>query len=175
MDIDPLAPKPPSASISETIEMVFPEDANPLGTVFGGRIMQWVDLVAAMAAHRHCRNVVVTAAIDALEFRASIHVGEYAILKAWLNRAWHTSMEVEVIVDGEDPLTGRRWRSAHAFLTFAAVDADGHPVPARPVMPQTEAEWQRYQLADQRRGQRLAARARSRGADDHESAAEAGG
>jgi acyl-CoA hydrolase len=159
MTIDPLAPKPPSASLTETVQLVFPEDANPLGTVFGGRVMQWVDLVAAMAAQRHCRRIVVTAAIDALEFRAPIRVGEYAVLAAWVNRAWNTSLEVEVMVDGEHPLSGERWRSAVAFLTFAAIGEDGRPTAARPVMPQTEAEWQRYQAADARRAARLAARA----------------
>jgi acyl-CoA hydrolase len=101
-------------------------------------------------------------AMDALEFRAPIHVGEYAIVRGWVNRAWHTSIEVQVAVDGEHPLTGRRWRSAEAFLTFAALDADGKPAPVRPVTPLTEEEWQRYQAADYRRAQRLAARARAR-------------
>ncbi len=148
--------------MTETVNLVFPEDANPHGTVFGGRVMQWIDQVAAVAAQRHTRRVVVTAAMDALEFRAPIHVGEYAVVKGWVNRAWHTSIEVQVTVDGEHPLTGRRWRSAEAYLTFAALDTDGKPAPARPVMPQTEAEWLRYQAADQRRAQRLAARDRAR-------------
>ncbi len=162
MHIDPLAPKPPSASRTETVHLVFPGDANPHGTVFGGRIMQWVDLVAAMAAQRHCRQVVVTAAIDALEFRAPIHVGEYAVLCAWVNRSWRSSMEVEITVDGEDPLTGRRWRSAEAYLTFAALDEGHKPTPARPVTPQTEDEWLRYQAAEERRAARLATRAKGR-------------
>jgi acyl-CoA hydrolase len=159
MDIDPLTPKPPSASLTETVQLVFPEDANPLGTVFGGRVMQWVDAVAAMAAQRHCRRIVVTAAIDAVAFRAAIRVGEYAVLQAWVNRTWHTSLEVEVTVDAEHPLTGERRRSVEAFLTFAAIGDDGRPTQARPVMPQTELEWQRYHAADRRRAHRLAARA----------------
>lgn len=158
MDIDPIAPKPPSASLTETVQLVFPEDANPLGTVFGGRVMQWVDAVAAMAAQRHCRRVVVTASIDAVAFRAPIRVGEYAVLRGWVNRAWHTSLEVEVTVDAEHPLSGEQRRSVEAFLTFVALGADGQPTQARPVVPQSEAEWVRYQAADQRRSRRLAAR-----------------
>jgi acyl-CoA hydrolase len=155
---DPLAPKPPSASLTETVHLVMPGDANPLGTVFGGRVMQWVDAVAALAAQRHTRRIVVTAAIDAVAFRAPIRVGEYAVLRGWVNRAWNTSMEVEVTVDAEHPLTGERRRSVDAYLTFAALGEDGRTTRARPVQPQTEEEWQRYQAADERRSRRLEAR-----------------
>jgi acyl-CoA hydrolase len=158
---DPLDPRPPSASLTETVQLVFPEDANPLGTVFGGRVMQWVDAVAAMVAQRHCRHVVVTAAIDAVAFRAPIRVGEYAILTGWVNRAWHTSMEVEVTVDAEHPFTGEQRRSVEAFLTFTAIGPDGRPEAVRAVQPETEADWRRYEAAERRRAQRLAARAAS--------------
>jgi acyl-CoA hydrolase len=152
------SPLPPSASRTETVQIVFPGDANPLGTVFGGRVMQWVDQVAAMAAQRHCRKVVVTASMDALQFTAPIHVGEYAVLSAVVNRAWTTSMEVQVTVDAEHPLSGERRRAAEAFLTFIAIDAGGAPTAVRPVAPQTDEERAGYEAADRRRAARLAAR-----------------
>ena len=140
------------------MQLVLPGDANPLGTVFGGRVMQWVDLVASMAAQRHCRQIVVTAAIDALQFSAPIYVGEYAVLRARLNRTWRTSMEVEVIVEAEHPLTGERRRSSDAFLTFVALDEDGRPAEVRPLDPQTDEDWARWHAAEARRQDRLAAR-----------------
>jgi len=153
-----LTPAGPSASATEAVQIVLPGDANSLGTVFGGRVMHWVDQVAAIAAQRHCRSNVVTAAIDALQFKAPVQVGEYAVLHAIVNRAWTTSMEVEVTVDAEHPLTGERRRSSEAFLTFVAIDATGHPTAVRPVAPATPEEWRRYEAADARRAARLAIR-----------------
>jgi acyl-CoA hydrolase len=158
---DALRPQPPAASVTDTVKIVFPGDANPLGTVFGGRVMQWIDEVAAMAAQRHCRTVVVTLSMDALEFKAPIHVGEYAVLQAVVNRAWTTSIEVQVTVDAEHPLTGQRRRSAEAFLTLVGLGPDGRPTPVRPVQPETAAQWARFEAAEQRRTARLAARGRA--------------
>jgi len=155
-------PRPPAASATETVNIVFPQDTNPNGTIFGGKVMQWVDQVAAMAAQRHCRRVVVTASIDALEFKAPIYVGEYAVLRAVVNRAWKSSIEVEVVVEAEHPLTGERRRTAEAFLTFVGLDEHNHPVPVRPVAPETPDEWARYRAAEARRAARLAARRETR-------------
>ncbi|MFQ5460411.1 MAG: acyl-CoA thioesterase [Anaerolineae bacterium] len=153
-----MEPRPPSHSATETVEVVMPGDTNPRGTMFGGRVMQWIDLAASMAAQRHSRQVVVTVAIDALAFRAPINMGEYAVLRAVVNRTWTTSMEVEVRVEAEHPLTGRRRDAADAFLTFVALDEEGHPTEVRPVAPETEDEWARWHAAEERRRVRLAAR-----------------
>ncbi len=144
--------------VTETVNLVFPEDANPKGTIFGGRILQWVDMVGAMAAQRHCRQIVVTAVMDTVVFRAPIYVGEYAVVKGWINRAWRTSMEVEVRVEAEAPLTGERRLSVEAFLTFVAVDAHDHPTPIPPFIPQTPQEEERFLAAAKRRDARMAYR-----------------
>lgn len=153
----PPEPRPPSGSVTETVNIVFPGDTNPHGTIFGGRVMQFIDQVAAMAAQRHCRRIVVTASMDALEFKAPINLGEYAVVRAVVNRAWRSSMEVEVTVDAEHPLTGERRRSAEAFLTFVALDDRHRPIAVTPVQPETDAEWARYHAAEARRTARLAA------------------
>ncbi|MCB1548325.1 MAG: acyl-CoA thioesterase [Hyphomicrobiaceae bacterium] len=151
-----LAPKPMSASRLTTVNLVFPGDTNPRGTIFGGRVLQWIDMIGAMAAQTHCRQVVVTVSMDAVEFRAPIHLGEYAILTATVNRAWRSSMEVQVTVEAEHPLSGERVTSVEAFLTFVALGPDGRSAPVRAVQPETEAEWARYEAAQQRRAARLA-------------------
>lgn len=138
-----------------TVNLVFPGDANPHGTIFGGRVMQWVDMVGAMAAQRHSRQIVVTVSMDALEFKAPIYVGEYAILTAQVNRTWRSSMEVQVRVEAEHPLSGEQRLSAEAFLTFVALDSNKRPTPVRPIVPETEAEKQRYAAAEARRKARL--------------------
>src|ERR1022692_5078350 len=91
-------PRPVWASQSEMAEIVLPNDGNPLGALLGGRLMHWIDLAGAMAAHRHSRNYVVTAAIDHLDFWVPVHVGDLVILRSSLNRVFHTSMEVGVKV-----------------------------------------------------------------------------
>jgi acyl-CoA hydrolase len=153
-----LEPKPMCASQTETVNLVFPNDTNPHGTIFGGRVMQWIDMVGAMSAQRHCRRAVVTISMDALEFMAPIHVGEYAILRACVNRTWRSSMEVQVTVEAEQPLSGDRRITAEAFLTFVALDAQNRPIEVRPVVPETEEEERRYKAADARRAARLAFR-----------------
>lgn len=152
------AARPACASVVETVNLVFPEDANPKGTIFGGRVLQWVDMVGAMAAQRHCRQIVVTAVMDAVVFRAPIYVGEYAVAKAWVNRAWRSSMEVQVRVEAEAPLTGERRLSTEAFLTFVAVDAQDRPTLVPPLMPETPEEQERFEAAERRRAARMAFR-----------------
>ena len=96
--------------------------------------------------------------MDTVVFRAPIYVGEYAVVKAWVNRAWHTSMEVEVRVEAEAPLTGERRLSVEAFVTFVAVDAHDHPTPVPPFIPQTPLEEDRFLAAEKRRAARMAYR-----------------
>lgn len=160
VDASPSPPgaRPPAASATEMVQIVFPSDTNPRGTIFGGRVVQWVDQVAAIAAQRHCRQVVVTVSMDALEFIAPLHLGEYAVLQAVVNRSWRSSMEIGVRVEAEAPLSGERRLCAEAFLTFVAVDAANRPVPVPQLAPETPAEQARYAAAEARRQARLARR-----------------
>lgn len=150
-----LHPKRAAESAVEMTQIVLPEHANALGTVFGGQIAAWIDVCAAVAAMRHARQIVVTASMDDLHFLAPAHVGEVVILKAHVNRAFGTSMEVGVRVEAENPVTGERRHTATAYLTFVALDARGNRVPVPPLVPETEDEQRRYRQAEQRRQWRL--------------------
>lgn len=116
--------------------------------------MHWVDLAAAVAAHRHTGSYVVTASVDHMDFRCPIRVGEVVILKASVNRVFRTSLEVGVKVFRENPLTGIREHASSAYLTFVGVDPKGNPHPVRPVIPKTSAEKRRYREAGRRRRRR---------------------
>lgn len=139
--------KTPSQSAVESRYMLMPHQANQYGTAFGGVIMAWIDMIAAMAAQRHCGREVVTAGIDSLSFREAIAVGEHAVLKASVNYAGHTSMEVGVRVIREDPYYGRQTIATTAHLTFVALDKEKHPVEVPPILPQTDDEKRRYENA----------------------------
>jgi acyl-CoA hydrolase len=162
----PTTTKRAADSAVEMTEIVLPSHANALGTVFGGQVAAWIDIAAGVAAMRHARNIVVTASMDDLHFMAPVHVGEVMILKAHVNRAFGTSMEVGVRAEAENPLTGERRHTATAYLTFVALDVDGNRLPVPPLLPETEAEQRRYQQAEQRRGWRLERRALRQQADE---------
>jgi acyl-CoA hydrolase len=153
--------RPVSASRTEMVEVVLPQDANALGTALGGRVMHLVDMVAAIAALRHCRAAVVTASVDHIDFRSPIQVGELIILKSSVNRAFHTSLEVGVKVFSENPLTGERRHTTSAYLTFVAVDERRRPKPVPAVICQTAEDRRRYREALARRKTRLAHRYKS--------------
>ena len=153
-----LTAKLASTSRVETTHLVMPPDANGLGTAFGGRVMQWIDLAASMAAMRHTRMAVVTASIDQLSFLAPIRLREIAILRAQVNAVFGSSMEVEVNVEAEDPASGERRHCCEAFLTMVAIGADGRPTRAPLLLPQTEEEERRARDAGARRADRLARR-----------------
>lgn len=157
-----LSPKPACESYVEMTEIVLPTHTNALGTAFGGQVMAWTDICAGIAATRHARQIVVTASMDDLHFRAPIYQGEVVILKAQVNRAFHTSMEVGVRVEAENPLTGERRHCSSAYLTFVALDADGNRVPIPPLVPETEDEKRRYEEAAERRRIRLKRRNQDR-------------
>jgi acyl-CoA hydrolase len=160
--------RPPSASAVEMHELVLPGHANALGTAFGGTVMGWVDICAAMAAQRHARQIVVTAAIDAVDFFAPIRVGHVVNLKAMVNHVGRTSMEVGVRVESEDPLTGVRAHTMSAYLTFVAIDGSGKPTAVTPLRPETTEERLRHAEAQARRRQRVAlAGERRRLAEQH--------
>jgi len=154
-----LQSKPVSASTAEVIQVVQPEDVNPMGVAFGGKVMQWMDLAGAVAATRHSRRPVVTASIDHLSFLAPIHIGDFVIIKAAVNYAGTTSMEVGVTIESEDPMTGQRHHTTRGYLTFVALDGRGKPVKIPKVIPESEIEKQRYEEARRRRELKLAWRA----------------
>src|SRR5437016_8099714 len=120
-----LQPRPVSESISEMAEVVLPNDANPLNNLLGGRLMHFIDIAGAMAAHRHSRSYVVTASMDHIDFLAPVHVGDLLILRSSINRAFHTAMEVGVKCWVENYIAGTRRHIASAYLPFVAVDGRG--------------------------------------------------
>jgi acyl-CoA hydrolase len=146
-----LTPRPVRESISEMTEIVLPNDANPLNALLGGRLMHWIDLAGAMAAHRHSRAYVVTASIDHMDFLVPVRVGDFVILRSSVNRVFHTSMEVGVKVWVENYRAEESRHVSSAYLTFVAVDVAGNRLPVPPVIPETEDEKRRYEGAVRRR------------------------
>src|SRR5215510_3133536 len=144
-------PRPVSDSVSEMAEAVLPNDANPLNNLLGGRLMHFIDIAGAMAAHRHSRSYVVTASMDHIDFLAPVHVGDLLILRSSVNRAFHTSMEVGVKCWVENYMSGTRRHISSAYLTFVAVDSRGRKILVPPVVPETDTEKRRYEDAAQRR------------------------
>jgi acyl-CoA hydrolase len=145
----------------EMVEVVLPNDANPLGYILGGKVMHLIDVAGAIAAHRHARSHVVTVSVDSLDFRHPIRVGQIILLRAFVNRTFHTSIEVEVNVYLEEYIEGTTRQTSSAFLTYVAVDSLGTPTPVPPLIPRTHAERLRYREALQRRRRRLALAARA--------------
>jgi len=148
---DLLLPRPVRDSQSEMAEIVLPNDANPLNALLGGRLMHWIDLAGAMAAHRHSRRYVVTASIDHLDFLVPVHVGDLVILRSSVNRVFHTSMEVGVKVWVENYHRETTQHVSSAYLTFVAIDKDGRRCPVPAVIPETDQERRRYDDAGRRR------------------------
>jgi acyl-CoA hydrolase len=148
-------PNTPSNTVVEMNQIVLPQHTNALGTAFGGTIMSWVDICAALSAQRHCRRAVVTASMDQLDFVAPIRLGQLVNLRSTVNYAGRTSMEVGVRVEAEEMLTGERLHAATAYLTFVALDDEKKPCAVRALVPQTEREKQRWEEAQARRQQRL--------------------
>ena len=155
-----MRPRPVRESASEMTEIVLPNDANVLNALLGGRLMHWIDLAGAMAAHRHSRQHVVTASIDHLDFLVPVRVGDFVILRSSVNRVFHTSMEVGVKVWVENYRAEESRHVSSAYLTFVAVDVAGNRLPVPPVIPETEEEKRRYDGAARRREMRRAESAR---------------
>jgi len=154
-----MTPHSPSASLTEMVQVVLPNDANPLGFILGGTVMHLIDIAGAIACFRHARQRVVTAAVDGLQFLHPIKVGDLIILTAQVTATFRTSMEVEVRVMSEQTLTGKRTLTSHAYLTFVAIDADGRRVEVPDLVLESDQERLRTQQASVRRDQRLAGRA----------------
>ena len=143
-----------SESQSERSEIVLPADSNAIGSLFGGRLMQYIDLVGAMAASRHARAFTVTASMDHLDFVAPVKLGELLILKASVNRAFRTSMEVGVRAMVEDVRQQKLRHVSSAYLTFVAMDAAGNRVEVPQVIPETGHQKRRFEDALRRREMR---------------------
>jgi acyl-CoA hydrolase len=151
-------PKRSSDSVTQMVQVVLPNDANPLGFILGGSVMHLIDIAGAIACHRHTRSLLVTAAVDGLQFLHPIKVGDLIILEARVTAAWTTSLEVEVEVFSEETLTGVRRMTSRAYLTFVAIDLAGQRIPIPPLILETDEEKQRAAEAELRRAERLKAR-----------------
>ncbi len=143
------------------VQLVLPNDANTLGNVLGGTVMHWIDLAAAVVAHRHCRSEAVTASIDEVSFEAPIRVGQLAVIEARMTYTGRTSMEIRVDVTCEDLGTGKRVHTSTAYLTFVAIDKQGRPREVPPLIPETDEERREASAAKARRALRLKGRAAS--------------
>lgn len=150
------ADKSPRDSEVVMTQLILPSDANNLNSAFGGKVMEWIDICGAIAAQRHCREVVVTASIDDLHFHSPIRVGWIAQLRARVLAAFRTSMEVGVTVHAENPLTGERSLTTSAVMTFVALNKDGGRVMVPPLKLETEEERVAAREAEDRRTQRIA-------------------
>jgi acyl-CoA hydrolase len=153
-----LIPKRAAESATEMVQVVLPNDANPLGFILGGTVMHLIDIAGAIACHRHTRTLLVTAAVDGLQFLHPIKVGDLIILKARVTAAWSTSLEVEVEVFSEETLTGLRKMTSRAYLTFVSIDREGRRIPIPGLILESDEEKRKALEADKRRADRLKAR-----------------
>jgi uncharacterized protein (TIGR00369 family) len=151
MSSNQLGPRPASVSQSTMTELMMPNMANNLGNVFGGVILSLIDRAAAVAAVRHARGPCVTVAIERVEFREPIHLGELVIAQANVNHVGRTSLDVGVRVEAENLVTGQRRHTNSCHLTFVAIDGEGHPKPVPQVVPESEREKRWFEHARLRR------------------------
>lgn len=152
--------KPVAASKVVMTQLVMPGDTNSLGSVFGGTVMSWIDICAAIAAQRHSNSEVVTASLDQMSFVAPVYKGWVVNLKASVNFVAKTSMEVGVRVDAENPKTGETFHTASAYLTFVAIGSDGKPIPVPQLSLESDEDRRRFAAGRTRRELRLAHRSR---------------
>jgi acyl-CoA hydrolase len=156
-----LTPKRADESATEMVQVVLPNDANPLGFILGGTVMHLIDIAGAIACHRHTRSLLVTAAVDGLQFLHPIKVGDLIILKSRVTCTFTTSLEVRVDVFSEETLTGKRLLTSRAFLTFVAISGDGGRVRVPPLLVETDDERRTCDEARARRAERLKRKALS--------------
>jgi acyl-CoA hydrolase len=138
-------------------EYVLPQHANALGGVFGGQIMAWIDLCAAICAQRHAGRQAVTAFVDDLKFEQPVRIGEVVRLEAFVTAVFRTSMEIEVVVEGEDATTRRRWPCVTALVTFVAIDEARRPTAVPPLLLDSDDVRASQAAGEARRASRLAA------------------
>ena len=148
-------PRPQAASRTQMTEYVLPQHANALGGVFGGQIMAWIDLCAAICAQRHSGRMAVTAFVDDLKFEQPVRVGEVVRLDARVTAVFRTSMEIEIIVEGEDAPTGRRWPCVNALVTFVAIDENRKPTAVPPLLLDNDEVRRSQAAGEARRASRL--------------------
>ncbi len=153
--INSLVGKAPSVSQVEMTELVLPNDTNLLGNLLGGRLMHWIDIAGAMAASRHAERIVATVALDSLDFRHPVRMGELVILKAKITWTGRTSMEVSVNVFAENIKSGKTILTNKAYITFVALDEGGKPSQVPPIIPETEEEKINFSQGEVRRQERL--------------------
>jgi len=154
-----MAPSPDSKPVSDSVckmtEIVLPNDTNSLGNMMGGRLLHLMDKCAAISAQRHANRICVTASVDNVEFQSAIQEGEVVVIESQVNRAFRTSMEVELNVWAENALDETRRKCNRAFYTFVALDDEGSTVEIPSIDPETDAEQDRYEAAAKRRDIRL--------------------
>ena len=146
-------------SLVEMTEIVLPEDANSHGSIFGGRVLALIDKCASIVAMRHARSLVLTASVDSVAFLNPVRVGEVVILEGRLNAVFGSSMEADVRVFSENPLSGERNMTTRAFVTMVGIDAEGKPHRVARLLAESDAEKRRAAGASERRAARLALRA----------------
>ncbi|MFZ4863511.1 acyl-CoA thioesterase [Sphingobacterium sp. Mn56C] len=142
-------------SYTEMNELVLPNDTNTFGNLMGGRLLYWMDICSAMAAQKHCKNVVVTASVDNVSFKRSIRLGEVVTIQAQVTRAFNTSVEVRMEIFAQNLPLGIKEKSNEAYYTFVAIDENSRPIPVPQVQPETELECKLHNEALQRRQMRL--------------------
>jgi acyl-CoA hydrolase len=150
------APRAQADSVCETTEYVLPQHANALGNVFGGQIMAWMDLCAAICAQRHSGKMAVTAFVDDLKFAKPVRIGEVVRLTARVTATFTTSMEIEVVVQGENSRTRERWPCVDALVVFVAIDESGKPTAVPPLLLDSDATRASQAAGERRRSARLA-------------------
>lgn len=146
-----LKPKHPKDSLAIITEFVLPNDTNTLGNLMGGRLLHWMDIASAIAAHRHCGRVVVTASVNNVSFNQPIRLGEIVTIQAKISRAFNSSMEVFIDVWVENNTTGEKKKCNEAIYTFVAVDQLGNPINVPELIPETEEEKKRFDGALRRK------------------------
>jgi acyl-CoA hydrolase len=142
-------------SVTIMTEMVLPNDTNTLNNLMGGRLMHWMDIVAAIAAQKHCNRIVVTASADNISFKQPINLGNVVTLRSQVTRAFNSSMEVFIEVTAEDIPANKKIMTHRAFFTFVAVDQNGKPIEVPEVVPETAEEIEFFEGALRRRQLRL--------------------
>jgi acyl-CoA hydrolase len=140
-----------SETLAITTHIVLPNDTNTLGNLFGGQLLAWMDVIASVSAHRHCKRVVVTASVNNVSFQKPIQHASIVTLEAKVSRAFSSSMEIFVDVFVEDPVTGLREKCNEAIYTFVAVDQNGGPIQVPELIPETDEEITRFEGALRRK------------------------
>lgn len=149
------ASKKPSDSYTIMNEIVLPNDTNTLNNLMGGRLLHWMDIVAAISAQKHCNNIVVTASVDGVSFKEPIRLGDVVTLEAYVTRSFNTSMEVYIEVYAQNIPRNEKYKCNDAYYTFVAIDSRNKPIVVPAIIPETELEQLKYEGALRRRQIRL--------------------